>query len=95
MNRNDLINSAKELVNGDRAEVYGDAKINHERIASGWNIIAQAAMKNQGDLTPAHITLMMDWTKTCRLLETMDHQDSWVDKIGYASLGGEMATEEE
>ena len=73
MNRNDLINSAKELINGDRANIYGDVKINHERIAGGWNIIAQAAVKTHGDLT---------------------HQDSWVDKIGYASLGGEMATEE-
>ena len=68
MERNDLIDSAKELVNGDRAEVYGDAKINHERIAIGWNVIVDGAI---------------------------DHEDSWVDKIGYASLGGEMSTGKE
>ena len=33
--------------------------------------------------------------KTCRLVETIDHEDSWVDKIGYASLGGEMSTGKE
>ncbi len=95
MERNDLIDSARELVNGDRAEVYGDAKINHERIAIGWNVIVDGAIKTHGHLTPGHITLMMDWTKTCRLVETIDHEDSWVDKIGYASLGGEMSTGKE
>jgi|TARA_R110000803_G_scaffold144706_3_gene210523 hypothetical protein len=95
MNRNDLIDLAKELINGDRAELYGDVKLNHERIASGWNIITQGAIKSHGHLTPAHITLMMDWVKTCRLLESIDHKDSWVDKIGYSGLGGEMATGEQ
>ena len=95
MNRNDLINSAKELINGDRAIIYGDVKISNERISGGWNIITQGAVKSHGHLTPAHVTLMMDWVKTCRLLETIDHEDSWIDKIGYASLGGELATEED
>ena len=37
--------------------------------------------------------LMMDWVKTARLLTTMDHDDSWVDKAGYSSLGGEFSEE--
>jgi len=31
---------------------------------------------------------MMDWVKTCRLLETPGHHDSWIDKCGYSALGG-------
>jgi hypothetical protein len=33
---------------------------------------------------------MMDWVKTARLIETIDHDDSWVDKAGYSALGGEF-----
>jgi len=34
--------------------------------------------------------LMMDWVKTSRLIETIDHEDSWVDKAGYTGLGAEF-----
>jgi len=35
----------------------------------------------------------MDWVKTCRLLETIDHKDSWIDKCGYSALGAEFEDE--
>jgi hypothetical protein len=35
-----------------------------------------------------HVALMMDWVKTARLLQTPDHEDSWIDKCGYSALGG-------
>ena len=34
---------------------------------------------------------MMDWLKSCRLLGELNHEDSWVDKLGYTALGGEIA----
>jgi hypothetical protein len=46
---------------------------------------------SHGYLTEQHVILMMDWMKTARLLETMDHNDSWVDKIGYTALGAEFS----
>jgi len=94
MKRNDFLDEAKNLVNGQRAKDYGDAYDNHARIADGWNIILNGAMNSHGCLTPAHVTLMMDWVKTSRLLETIDHEDSWIDKAAYSSLGGEFSTKE-
>jgi hypothetical protein len=85
MTRDEIIEKAKTLINGDRAKDYGDAKDNFDRIAAGWNIIVENA---DGPLTAKHVALMMDWVKTCRLLETIDHLDSWVDKVGYTALGG-------
>jgi hypothetical protein len=38
---------------------------------------------------------MMDWVKTSRLLESIDHVDSWIDKAGYTGLGGEFALKQE
>ena len=90
MRRNEVIQAAKELINGDRARDYGDAYDNHGRIAEGWNIILREALKTHGYFTPAHVALMMDWVKTSRLLTNIDKTDSWVDKIGYAALGAEF-----
>jgi hypothetical protein len=85
MTRDEIIEKAKALINGDRAKDYGDAKDNFDRIAAGWNIIIENL---DGPVTAKHVALMMDWVKTCRLLETIDHLDSWVDKVGYTALGG-------
>jgi len=93
MKRDDILYTAQTLINGDRAKDYGDAKLNHQRIADGWNVIAMAAFKKYGGLQPAHVALMMDWVKTSRLLETLDHEDSWVDKAAYSALGGEFEGE--
>lgn len=89
---NKLLEAAKKKINVDRADVYGDAKLNHVRIAQGWNIIINSV---EGDINEGHVVLMMDWLKTSRLLETMGHQDTWEDKIGYSALGGEFMIKEE
>ena len=92
MIRNNLLDAAKTKINVDRADVYGDAKLNHKRIADGWNVIINSV---DGDINEGHVVLMMDWLKTSRLLESMHHQDSWEDKIGYSALGGEFMIKEE
>jgi len=89
MKRDEVLDTAKKLINGDRAKDYGDAHENHSRIAAGWNIIVEGAMKSHGYLTASHVALMMDWVKSARLVENIEHQDSWIDKCGYSALGGE------
>ena len=37
MDRNECLNRAGELINGQRAKDYGDAFLNHRRIADFWN----------------------------------------------------------
>ena len=91
MKRGQVLSKAEKLINGQRARDYGDAYQNHERIADGWNVIMREALSGSGELTPAHVALMMDWLKTCRLLTTINHEDSWVDKAGYTALGAEFA----
>ena len=88
MTRDEILDTAKELINGPRAQDYGDASDNFDRIADGWNIIAQNAIRTHGYITRKHVALMLDWLKTARLLETIDHDDSWIDKAGYTGLGG-------
>ena len=88
MTRDEILDTTKELINGPRAKDYGDASDNFDRIADGWNIIAQNAVRTHGYITRKHVALMLDWLKTARLLETIDHDDSWIDKAGYTGLGG-------
>ena len=93
MKRDDVLDTAKNLVNGDRARDYGDALAMHQRIADGWNIIVDNALRTHGRVTASHVALMMDWLKTSRLLVTLDHADSWVDKAAYSALGAEFLHE--
>jgi hypothetical protein len=85
MNRDEILNKACDLINGQRAKDYGDAMQNFANIAAGWSVIL-------GDyVSPAQVALCMDWLKTCRLIGSPDHLDSWIDKAGYTALGGEIA----
>lgn len=87
----EALERAISLVTGRRAQDYGDAEASFQRIADGWNIIVRSA---DGDLTPAHVALMMDWMKSARLLQSINHTDSWVDKAGYSGLGAQLALRE-
>lgn len=89
--RNKVLDQSKKTINGPRADDYGPADLNHERIAQGWDVIAKAALKDGGKISKVHVTLMMDWVKTCRLCHKIDHEDSWVDKCGYSAIGAELS----
>lgn len=92
--RDMILDKAKVLINTDRANEYGDTLPMHQSIADGWNVIVRKAETTHGFITPSHVALMMDWLKTCRLLNKLDHEDSWADKCGYTALGGEMSKQE-
>ena len=94
MKRNDYLDTAKELINGNRAKDYGDTRVNHQRIADGWNVIINSAWEHGDRLEPSHVALMMAWVKISRLCNTIDHEDSWVDLASYAALGGEMSEDD-
>jgi hypothetical protein len=95
MKRDMVLDKAKEYVNGQRADDYGDAHDNFTRIADGWNIIVKESYINTGYITPQHVALMMDWVKTARLLNDLGGDDSWIDKCGYSALGAEFSEKDE
>ena len=90
MNRDEVLLKAGDYINGQRAKDYGSAYDNFTRIADGWNLIVKEAFVTTGYITPQHVSLMMDWVKTARLLNNTDHDDSWIDKCGYSALGAEF-----
>ena len=88
MTRDELLEEAKMLINGPSAEQYGSALINHERIATIWNVLLQRKLLSK--ITPEEVTMMMIGLKLARLSQDVDQNDTWIDIIGYAALGGEI-----
>lgn len=96
MDRDKVLDRAKDLISNDRAEEYGDASESFGRIADGWNVIIGQAIKEQGYITSQHVAIMMAWLKMSRILGSLHHDDSYVDAAGYLALasevGGHVAT---
>lgn len=82
--RKKIMKAASELMDGERARDYGDAFDMHRRIAVGWSEILGV------DVKPHEVALCMAWLKMARLVETPDHDDSYVDLVAYGSLAGEI-----
>lgn len=85
LGRAEVLDRAKELINGDRHEDYGSAEDNHERIAAIWRIILGVP-----EIEPWQVALCMAGVKMARLAFDPTKEDSWVDMAGYAALGAEM-----
>lgn len=83
MTRDEILDTAKDMINGDRALDYGDAKENHELIAKIWSAVLGK------EVTVSQVYLCMIGVKMARLVHTPDHEDSFVDIAGYSALGGE------
>lgn len=89
-----VIAEADRIISGPRAAFYGDATVNHQRIADFWNTyimhVAEARDGNP-ELLPHDVAIMMILLKLARIVESPSHRDSYVDTIGYAALAHRMA----
>ena len=83
MNRKQILEKAEKMINGPRAKDYGDAHENHQRIAMLWSVLLNK------EITVAQVYQCMIAVKLSRLIETPEHEDSWLDICGYSALGGE------
>jgi len=88
MNRTETLAKANELVNGDRAKEYGPPSENFAKIAKMWSVI----LKKEVSLT--EVTLCLIALKMTRLINSENHQDSFIDIAGYAACGNELVSGE-
>lgn len=86
--RDVILDDAKRIINGDRAEEYGGAFESFSRIAALWSVLIDT------ELSAVDVARMMIAMKLARLTETSQHTDSWIDIAGYAALGYEVAREQ-
>ncbi len=83
--RDEILETAGSLINGDRRQTYGDAADSFGRIAGLWTIILDH------DVSPGDVARCMVAMKLARLSGSDEHRDSWIDIAGYAALGAEVA----
>jgi len=86
-----LITKASKVINHDRPKTHGDAREVHARIAALWSTYLDCP------IDPADVAMMMVLFKVARVANTpkTPHEDNYVDIIGYAALGGELAIQPE
>jgi hypothetical protein len=85
MNREDILQEALRLTSTDRQKNYGAPLINHQRIADIWTVLLGVP------ISPSQVALCMVGVKLARLVETPDHEDSFIDLCAYGAIAGEIA----
>lgn len=86
MVRAEVLREAERLIVGDRAEDYGDARVNHNRIAALWRAYLEVGKQ----ITAADVAVMLILLKVART-QHRHKWDNFVDIAGYAALAAEMA----
>lgn len=88
MNRSQILDTAKQYINVDRADTHGDAESNFGLIAAYWS-----AHLNK-NISPHDVAVMMTLMKLARMRSNPAHVDSAIDAAGYSALAGEIGTGE-
>lgn len=91
--RHAVFDAAARIVDGERQEAYGGAFENFADIAAMATVILRPLLKEGAALTPEHVARLMIATKLSRITHSPTFLDHWVDIVGYAALGFEVACE--
>ncbi len=86
MTRPEILQKAEACVCGHREQEYGSPENNFQTIADLWR-----AYKGV-DFTAVDVAMMMALLKIARIQSGTTTEDSFVDLAGYATCGGEIAT---
>jgi len=84
MNRSEVLETANQLIHGDRADAYGDAHENFGAIAQMWSAYLSVQVEARD------VANMMALLKVCRMRHG-PHEDSSVDGCGYLAIAAELA----
>jgi len=79
-----FLDEAKRLIEGDRAETYGDCEELHSSIAKLWEV----ALGHR--VTTEQVLMCMELVKIGRKIHNPEHMDNHIDSMGYAALLAEL-----
>ena len=82
----DLLNDV-QLTLVQRGNIYGSAETNHRRISELWSGYLDTY------ISPEQVAICMCLVKIARLSQTIDHEDSYTDLIGYALIAHKLVRE--
>ena len=93
MNREQILESARKCVCGERQQDYGEAEHSFTVIADFWGTYLAEKCVSPGDdvcLNPEDVAAMMALLKVARIATGHGKDDNWIDLAGYAACGGEI-----
>lgn len=90
MKREEILDTAKRCVCGDREQDYGSPEKNFEVIANLWSDYLQACGVEIDFLEPKDVAAMLALLKIARIASGHAKEDNWIDLAGYAACGGEI-----
>ena len=82
--RTEILEKAKEIINGQREEDYGPPIVNFNRIAGMWENYLDT------DISAQDVCAMMAMLKFARVRSGNGTEDCWIDAAGYAALAAEV-----
>lgn len=89
MDKNDILDKAKTIINGERQGTYGNAEDNFANIAAFWSTYLNR------EISSTDVANMMILMKVARNSSGVYKDDNYIDICGYAALGGEIAAGKE
>lgn len=99
--RAEILRTAEELINGDRAQTYGDPEVSFGRIADIFNAMgyrhhvqipdAPLGTTRANRLDAVDAVLILLGMKLSRTIGGRTQMDNWIDMAGYSGLGAELA----
>ena len=93
MTREEVLDTAKKCVCGDRELDYGSPEISFRKIASFWEVYLDEKCVSPGaniTIEPEDVAAMLALMKIARISTGSDKDDNWIDLAGYAACGGEV-----
>lgn len=83
--RAEILDAAKKIVTGDREKQYGKPEDNFAVIAEFWTTYIGHPISSED------VAIMMALLKIARIRSGNYKADSFIDGVGYLSLGGEIS----
>lgn len=93
--REHVFRAAEKIVDGSRQEAYGPATRNFADMAALATAILRPILRPGERVTSEQVSRLMIAVKLSRITHSPTKDDHWIDIIGYAALGYEVAVEEE
>lgn len=94
MAESEVLRTAEEIIFGERAKTYGDAKTSFSTIADFWTAYINKVLIDQNPeaefsvvLSGHEVAMMMILMKVSRTTGSY-HIDNYIDIAGYAALAG-------
>ena len=89
MKTSEILNEAKNLVDGDRHKDYGDKTENHKNISKLWSAYLDTKVE------PHDVAIMMALLKMARTKLGAVSKDTYIDMAAYGAIAGEIQFKKE